>query len=421
MLSRNSTQFVAGLGCLVAFASGATPASGEGLFGKRRAAVELGVDRLRADGFAALAGKRVGLITNQSGVDASGEKTRMVLHRAPEVELVALYTPEHGLDGTEPAGKWVASRVDPATGLKAYSLYGKTRKPTAAMLEGLDVLVFDIQDVGARCYTYVSTMGLCMEAAAEAGVGFVVLDRPNPLGGQRVEGPPIEREWMSFVGQYPVPFVHGLTAGELAKMIVGEGWITARPKLTVVPMRGWRRSMGWRETGLRWVRTSPNIPKAESCAYYIATGIAQHVPGIEAGTGTSTPFEYVAAEGVDGRQLAAELNRLGLRGVEFSPYRSRERKGWQGVRLRLGPAEVRDLAAIDIILLEAFYRASKGAGVDLIASAGASGRSLLYKVYGSDSLRRDLESGRPAAEIVASWEAGNREFARRRAPYLMYR
>ena len=199
MLPHNTTQFLAKLCCLATLFAFCPAAEGQ-LF-RRGVKVKPGIDVLRDDGFAALRGKRVGLITNQSGVDSKGVKTRLVLHKADVANLVALYTPEHGLDGTEIAGKWVASRKDAATGLTAFSLYGKTRKPPAAMLKGVDVLVFDIQDVGARCYTYVSTMGLCMEAAAESGIEFMVLDRPNPLGGVRVEGPPIERGWMSFVGQ----------------------------------------------------------------------------------------------------------------------------------------------------------------------------------------------------------------------------
>ncbi len=420
MLAGKTTQFLSklvGLALFTALAGGLQAR----LFEKRKAVVELGIDRLRADGYAILKGARVGLITNHSGVDASGTKTRLLLHRAREVNLVALYTPEHGLDGTELAGKWVASRVDSVTGLTAFSLYGKTRKPTRKMLAGIDVLLFDIQDVGARCYTYLSTMGLCMEAAAEAGVRFVVLDRPNPLGGERVEGPPLESAWKSFVGQYPVPFVHGLSAGELAKMIVGEGWIKVAPALTVVPMRGWRRSMGWRATGLPWVRTSPNIPRVSSPAYYIATGIAQHVPGIDAGTGTRTPFEYVAAKGIDGGELAALLRAEGLAGVKFSPLvRVRKKPGWGGVRVEIDEARVVDLAALDLVLLEAIYRLSKRDGIDLIADAGAAGRSLLFKVYGSDSLRRDLESGKSGAQIAASWGAGCRAFRAQRRDYLIY-
>ena len=267
------------------------------IFGKRK--VQLGIDRLVADGFGSLAGKRVGLVTNQSGVDGGGNKTRLILSAAKAVDLVALYAPEHGLDGVALAGKKVESGTDEATGLPVHSLYGASRKPTAEMLREVDVLVFDMQDVGARCYTYVSTMGLCMEAAGEAGKEFVVLDRPNPLGGERVEGPPLEPGWKSFVGMYPVPLVHGLTAGELARMAQGEGWLKPKVKLSVVPLGGWKRSTLWPASGLDWVRTSPNIPNGLSPFYYIATGIAGHLAAADVGTGTSLPFEYVAGQGVE--------------------------------------------------------------------------------------------------------------------------
>ena len=272
----------------------ALPADGK-IFGKPK--VSLGVDRLVEDDFAAMRGMRVGLVTNQSGVDGKGKKTRLVMRGSEAVDLVALYAPEHGLDGVALAGKKVASGRDAATGLPVHSLYGRTRKPTAAMLRDVDVLVFDMQDVGARCYTYVSTMGLCMEAAGAAGKKFVVLDRPNPLGGERVEGPPREPRWKSFVGMYPVPFVHGMTAGELAQMANGEGWLSNRVDLSVVPLGDWRRSTLWSGTGLKWVRTSPNIPSGMSPFYYIASGITGHLAGADVGTGTSIPFEYVAGGG----------------------------------------------------------------------------------------------------------------------------
>src|SRR5438552_11450966 len=213
------------------------------------AAVRLGIDVLESTGYAFLKGKRVGLVTNQTGVDSNGVPTRVLLKK--NVNLVALYTPEHGLDGTQKAGGYVRSRRGPVTGLTAHSLYGPTRKPTPAMLRGIDTLVFDLQDIGCRSYTYISTMTKCMEAAAENHIEFVVLDRPNPLGGLRVEGPLVEPEWISFVGQIPVPYVHGMTCGELARMINGKGWV-GRCDLKVVPMRGWARNFAWNETGLPW-------------------------------------------------------------------------------------------------------------------------------------------------------------------------
>ena len=193
-------------------------------------AVELGIDVLQGNNFDLLRGKRVGLVTNQTGVNSAGVKTRMILKK--HVNLVALYTPEHGLDGTEKAGVEVRSRRDPVTGLIAYSLYGDTRKPTPKMLQGIDVLVYDMQDIGCRSYTYISTMGKCLEACAEQGKEFVVLDRPNPLGGNRVEGQGIDPKWISFVGQFPVPYVHGMTVGELALMANAKGWMG--PKLSLI-------------------------------------------------------------------------------------------------------------------------------------------------------------------------------------------
>ncbi|PYL40853.1 MAG: hypothetical protein DMF34_00105 [Verrucomicrobia bacterium] len=193
------------------------------------AAVELGIDVLEQSNYAILHGKRVGLITNQTSIDSHGNRTRVLLRE--HCNLVALYTPEHGLDGKEKAGRYVKSRRDPVTGLTAYSLYGPTRKPTPSMLHGVDVLAFDIQDIGCRSYTYISTMAKCMEAAAENHIEFVVLDRPNPLGGLRVEGPTVERPWISFVSQFPIPYVHGMTVGELAQMINAKGWAGGRCNL----------------------------------------------------------------------------------------------------------------------------------------------------------------------------------------------
>src|SRR5213592_2906852 len=207
------------------------------------AQVQLGSDVLAANGFKELQGKRVGLITNPSGVNRSGESTIDLLRRAPGVKLVALFGPEHGVYGDVKAGELIAERTDRRTGLAVHSLYGATRKPSPAMLKGLEALVYDLQDTGVRSYTFISTMGLAMEACAEAEVEFVVLDRPNPLGGERVEGPMVDDRFRSFVGQWNIPYAYGMTCGELAQMINGEGWLRKRCKLTVIPMNGWRRSM----------------------------------------------------------------------------------------------------------------------------------------------------------------------------------
>ena len=216
--------------CVGTGGNGAMPMQGGGF--------ALGIDVLRGDNFAILRGKRVGLITNQTSADGRGTATRLVLQRALGPALTALFTPEHGLDGMEKAGNKIQTRRDNLTGVIAHSLYGSTRKPTPDMLASIDVMLFDLQDIGSRSYTYISTMVLAMQACGEQGKEFVVLDRPNPLGGLKVQGPPLEQRWKSFVGQVPIPYVHGMTAGELARMCNGQGWMGARPRLTVVPKIG---------------------------------------------------------------------------------------------------------------------------------------------------------------------------------------
>lgn len=257
---------------------------------KTTAAVDLGIDVLAEHHFDLLRGKRVGLVTNQTGVDKHGTLTRLILKK--NVHLVALYTPEHGLDGVEKAGVNVRSRRDRLTGLTAYSLYGDTRKPTPQMLAGIDVLVFDMQDIGCRSYTYISTMAKCLQACAEQHKEFVILDRPNPLGGERVEGMPLDPQWVSFVGQLPVPYVHGMTMGELAIMANEKGWMSPmKADLKVVRMQGWSRSMIWSNTGLAWVKPSPNIPHSFSPFYYVITGVVSELgEGIDIGIGTTSPM-----------------------------------------------------------------------------------------------------------------------------------
>ncbi len=377
-------------------------------------ALELGIDRLQAMNFAPLAGKRVGLITNQTGVNSQLVKTRVILRKAGPVQLCALFSPEHGLDGTELAGKYVASKKDPVTGLIVHSLYGPTRKPSPQMLKGLDVLVFDMQDIGCRSYTYISTMARCMEAAGEAGIDFMVLDRPNPLGGLRVEGPPIETRWISFIGQLPVPYVHGMTVGELARMTNNSGWTAARCKLHVVEMRGWQRSMHWQQTGLRWVQTSPNIPRSSSPLYYVATGMPGELAGLDTGVGGPTPFEFLACRSTSAESVVAELRRASFPGVDFSPYKSGP---WQGVRLRIQPEAPANLTGLGIHLLAAANRGSKP---NLFTRSPADKLDLFFKSYGSQSIRTQLEKGVPPEKIVAGWSDSVARFLSARKPYLLY-
>lgn len=376
------------------------------------AQVELGIDVLKNMGYAPLRGKRVGLITNQTGVNSAGVRTRVVLKNAPGVKLVALFTPEHGLDGTEPAGKYVASRRDKVTGLPAFSLYGPTRKPTPAMLRGIDVLVYDMQDIGSRSYTYISTMVKCMEAAGENGIEFMVLDRPNPIGGLRVEGPPIEQQWMSFVGILPVPYIHGMTAGELAKMANAKGWTEKRCTLSVISMQGWQRGMLWTDTGLRWVPTSPNIPRADSPLYYIATGIVGELAGLDIGCGGPRPFELITSKRLDSRTFTSYLRSLDTPGVSFSAYSN---GAFEGSRIFIEPRTKTNLCALGVYMLAGLNRSG-----NIFAASRGDKLEMFYKCYGSESIRGQIERGVPVSRIVAGWAPGIERFENERKPYLLY-
>lgn len=283
--------------------------------------VTTGIEVLKAENFKTLEGKRIGLITNPTGVDNEMRSTIDILAAAPNVKLVALYGPEHGVRGNAHAGDKVTDEKDPATGLPVYSLYGKTRKPTKEMLEGIDALVYDIQDIGCRSFTYISTMGLAMQAAAENGKEFVVLDRPNPLGGLKIEGSLVEDDCVSFVSQFKIPYIYGLTCGELALMLNGEGMLEGGVKcdLKVVKMKGWKRRMDYTQTGLQWLPSSPHIPQPVSAWFYPVSGIIGEFSYLNIGVGYTIPFQMFAAPWIDGAKLCDRLNSLHLPGIEFRP------------------------------------------------------------------------------------------------------
>ncbi|MFL2436322.1 MAG: exo-beta-N-acetylmuramidase NamZ domain-containing protein [Verrucomicrobiales bacterium] len=383
--------------------------------------ISLGIDELEKNEFVTLKGKRVGLITNQTGVNSKGVKTRTILFNSEHVNLVSLFTPEHGLDGNELAGKWVPSRVDSLTGLKAFSLYGKTRKPNPVMLNGIDVLVFDIQDVGVRCYTYISTMVLCMEAAADKGIEFIVLDRPNPVTGNCIEGPPIVSKWQSFVGQLPIPFRHGLTVGEIAKMAVGENWLKSNPKLKVIKMNGWNRDMSWVDTGLNWVQTSPNIPRAKSCYYYLLSCIPQHVKGVYAGTGGSHPFEHISTSGVSSDELVDQLNLFRINGLKYKPYKDENYPMRGGMKLIIDDDYKGELVTTGLTILKEILNQAERKDIDLISSKKGVSNSLLYKVYGSDFIGNNNFRKLGMDAIIKSWQPFLNKFKSERKNYLLYR
>lgn len=411
----------------------------------QRPAVRLGVDMLEVEGFASLRGKRIGLITNPTGVTGDLRSTADVLFAAPSVQLVALYGPEHGVRGAAAAGDKVADERDAATGLPVFSLYGKTRKPTPEMLADVDLLVYDVQDIGSRSYTYISTLALAMETAAECGKAVIVLDRPNPLGGQRVEGPVLDPRVRSFVGQLEVPYLHGMTVGELAQMINGEGWLgnmnaappeerggdarggaerkRLRCELQVVKMAGWKRDMLWADTGLVWTPTSPHIPHAESAFYYAATGILGEMPALSVGVGYPLPFELLGHPQIDGRSLAAELNGRRLPGVFFRPafytpfYSRFSGKTCGGVQVILTDARQAVLTEIQFEALDAVRRLYPDIRV---FNEKADRDAMFDKVCGGSTIRELFVSGAPLERVRAAWRAGVDEFRARRAPYLLY-
>jgi len=283
--------------------------------------VKSGIEQLVARNFDILNGKRVGLITNPTGIDSKLKSTIDILNEAESVNLIAQFGPEHGVRGDYAAGVYVENFTDPKTGIPVNSMYGKTRKPTPEMLNNIDVLVYDIQDIGSRSYTYISTLGLAMEAAAENNIEQMVLDRPNPPGGIKMEGLLTKPEFVSFVSQFPIPYIHGLTVGELARYLNEEGLLSngVKCKLTVVPRRGWKRKMNFDQTGLPWVLTSPHIPHEYSPWFYPASGILGELYVMSIGIGYTLPFQLFAAEWIDAEKLSKNLNNLSLSGLDFRP------------------------------------------------------------------------------------------------------
>lgn len=390
--------------------------------------VKVGAEVLLTNHRQLVAGKRVGIITNHSAM--VGERHLIdLLHEDPEVAIASLYGPEHGLRGQADAGEAVENSLDELTGAPVYSLYGKTRRPTKEMLADVDVLIFDMQDVGARFYTYPATMGRCMAAAAEAGIPFIVLDRPNPLGGDRMEGFIREDRFQSGIGRYPTPVTHGMTVGELALMIKGEGWHEglADLELHVVPMEGWVRSMLWPETGLSWVPPSPNIPDFETALVYPGTCLFEGTTASE-GRGTLEPFLQVGAPGVDGEKVAEELNRRQLDGLHFVPVvfkpesisgMSREPKllgeEIEGVRLVVSDREAVAPMAAGLHLLDVFYHAlPEDRRADFFNQRGMNIRA------GNGQLQEVIEKGAEVDELIGTWEEDLELFARQREPYLLY-
>jgi beta-N-acetylhexosaminidase len=341
------------------------------------------------------------------------------LHQADDVELVALFGPEHGIRGRVEGGERVADDIDPATGAPIYSLYGETRKPTPAMLEGLDLLLFDIQDIGARYYTYVWTMALAMEAAGEAGVVFVVLDRPNPIGGRLVQGNVLDPEYATFVGLYPVPMRHGLTVGELARLLAGHFGIAV--DLRVIPMEGWTRTTWYDATGLPFTPPSPNMPSLASATHYPGTCLFEGT-NLSVGRGTDLAFQQIGAPWLDAEAVVDTLNAAGLEGVRFEavsfvPEAPGDRKYdgemVQGVRFVATDREHYDPTHAAIAALTAIYARHPDQVEWYVAH--------FDRLAGTDGVRTAILAGDPFEAIVASWEVQTEDFENLRRPYFLYR
>lgn len=384
--------------------------------------VELGIDVLLAPGSphaTALAGKRLGLITNPSGVDGQLVPTADRLARDPRLTLVQLYGPEHGIRGEVPAGEKVDDARDPGTGLPVQSLYGRTRRPTAESLAGIDALLFDIQDIGSRTYTYISTLGEAMQACAEHRKPLWVLDRPNPIGGRLAEGPVMPGQWRNFIGWGPMPVTHGMTVGEVARFFKDSLGIAC--ELHVVPMRGWRRSMVWADTGLLWTQTSPHIPGTVQAHLYVATGmVAMSTTNLSDGVGTTLPFEVVVADFLDGPRLAAELDALGLPGVRFQAlavkpfYGTFKDQSLRGVRLHLTDPRAFEPLRTAVTLLAAIERLHPG-------RIGFAEEKVIGRHWGETTLPARIRAGEGAESITAGWRDAMRGFLDARRAALLYR
>jgi len=380
--------------------------------------VTLGDEIFLREAWHDLKGRCVGVVTNQTGVTSQLEPIVDAIKHNPQICVKAIYSPEHGLRGDRPAGQYVASYTDEHTGLPVFSLYGATRRPSAEMLAGVDVLLFDIQDVGDRAYTYISTLAYVMEAAKAAHKEVWVLDRPNPMGGDVVEGPVLDPHFASFVGLYPIAVRHGMTVGELARMYNDRFGIGC--ELRVIAMRDWHRTMLWPETGLGWVQTSPNIPEWDTTLVYPSTGLID-AAGLNNGTGYTKPFKYAGAVGLDGVALASYLNARPIPGVHFRAA------AWSPVS---GFFAGKTLTGIELIVTDPHAYRSVRVAVEILTavrklapamlSVRAANAATIDRDWGTDSLRRGLEEGLSADEIIRRWEPGVRDFLAERKKYLLY-
>ena len=387
------------------------------------ATVQTGIEVLRADGFKLLEGKRVGLTTNPTGVDSNLKSTIDILWEAENVNLVALYGPEHGVRGNVHAGDVVDNEVDKKTGLKMYSLYGKTKKPNKEMMDEIDVMVYDIQDNGCRSYTYISTMGMLMEACIEHGKELIVLDRPNPLGGEKIEGCLVEEGYISFVSQFKIPYLYGQTPGELALYLNATDYEN-KCNLTVVKMEGWTRDMTWDETGLEWIVASPHVPHGQSAVFYPVTGIFGEFGYISIGVGYTLPFEVMGAPWVNADSLASALNALELPGVVFRPlhykpyYSVLKGENIQGVQVHVVDYKKAALSEIQFYVVQEMMRLWPEK--DWFTHCDQKRFGMFNKVCGTDQIKELFGKRYRWEDAKAYWDKDVEAYRKESSKYYLY-
>ena len=386
--------------------------------------VKTGIEVLREDGFNVLEGKRVGLTTNPTGVDSQLKSTIDILWEAPNVNLVALYGPEHGVRGNVHARDHVDNETDKKTGLKMYSLYGKTKKPNKEMMDEIDVMVYDIQDNGCRSYTYISTLGMLMEACIEHGKELVVLDRPNPLGGNKIEGCLVEDGYISFVSQFKIPYLYGQTPGELALYLNATDYDN-KCKLTVVKMKGWKRDMTWDETGLEWIVASPHVPHGQSAVFYPVTGIFGEFGYISIGVGYTLPFEVMGAPWISADTLSEALNALNLPGVYFRPiyykpyYSTFKGELCQGVQIHILDYEVARLSEIQFLVVQELMRLWPEK--DWFELCNQKRFNMFDKVCGTNKIREEFGKRYQWEDIREYWYKDVENYRKASSKYYLYK
>lgn len=396
------------------------------LFANNDPIVKTGIEVLRENNFNILKNKNVGLITNPTGVDSKLRSTIDILHQAENVNLIAMYAPEHGVRGDYTAGERVDTYVDKATGVTVYSLYGKHRKPSPEMLKNIDILIYDIQDTGCRSYTYISTMGYAMVAAAENNIKFVVLDRPNPLSGNRVEGNIVEEGYFSMVSAFSIPYVYGLTCGELANMLNEEKMLPDEKKcdLIVVEMQNWYRKMSFADTKLPWVPSSPHVPHKYSPFYYVASGMIGELGIFNIGVGYTLPFQIYSAKWLNPQTIANEMNKLNLPGVIFRPitfkpyyyHFNNEKLG--GVQIHIIDHSKVNLMSMQFRFLEIVHKLYPEQG---LFSEATKRHKMFDKVCGTDKIRKTFSKNYKFSDIEPILNKDIQNFKTKSKKYYLYK